>query len=137
MRTRRHGWLLDAARVGIATGLPVLACVLLIWLVPALRFGYPLALLPLLLAGPLAAMRLAKRREALGAAAIAGTLSGAIGTASLAFGQKVLGNSLLGLTSAASMPPMPEAVPQLSVLPTTLLTWAQQDVLFFQPLVAL
>jgi len=137
MRSSRFVWLRYGARVGIATGLPVVACVLLIWLVPALRFGYPLGLLPLLLAGPWAALGIQKPLQALAAATVAGAVSGTLATVSLAVGQRMLGISLLGLTSAASMPPMPDTVPQISLLPTTLVTWAQQDVLFLQPLLGL
>ena len=39
------------------------------------------------------------------------------------------------MTSAAGAPPMPP-LPRIMVLPTNVLTWAHQDILFFQPLLA-
>ncbi len=133
--TGRWTWLRRGARVGVATSAPVAVGVLLIWLVPALMFGYPVVLLSLLLTGPLGIGGLRGRR-ALGSALTAGLLSGALGVAALVIGQKVLGASLWSLNMQASMPPMPELTPHVTLLPTSLITWAQQDILVFQPVLA-
>src|SRR5437763_1910775 len=111
------------ARVGIATSVPVVAGVLLIWLLPPLLFGYPLALLPLLLTGPLAVVGMSWRRG-LWTAFVAGLVSSAVATASLAFGSRVLGTWVWSLVTQASMSPMPEWTPLVSVLPATWLSWA-------------
>src|SRR5579859_544454 len=122
-------------RVGLATSVQVPAGVLLLWLVPALMLGYPLVLLPLLLAGPLAARGMPLRR-ALPTALVAGVVSAGVAAGSLAFGLLVLGGSHWALTTQASMAPVPESLPRLTVLPTDLFTWAQQDLLAFAPLLA-
>ncbi len=49
-------------RTGLAAGSFVLAAVLLGAVIPAVKYGYPLALLPLLAAGPTAARGLVGRR---------------------------------------------------------------------------
>src|SRR4051794_25511999 len=134
--TGRWVWLQRGLRVGVATVAPLAAGVLLIWLVPTLLFGYPLVLLPLLLAGPLAVVGLSVRR-ALGSAVVAGVVSAVLGTAMLVFGSQTLGAWMWGLVIQASLSPMPAWTPHITVLPTSLLTWAQQDILFLQPLVAL
>ncbi len=133
--TGRWTWLRRGARVGVATSAPVAAGVLLIWLVPALMFGYPLALLPLLLAAPLAIAGLNGRR-AIAAAFVAGLISSALGTATLWFGCKVLGSWMWGLVTQATMSPMPTWTPRVMLLPTTMVSWPQQDILVFQPLLA-
>ena len=60
----------------------MLAGVLLVQLMPALKFGYPLVLLSLLLAGPLAVSG-SKPRRALSTALLAGWVSSITATASL------------------------------------------------------
>src|SRR5579859_1880867 len=95
-------------RVGLATSVQVPAGVLLVWLVPALVFGHPLVLLPLLLAGPLAARGMPLRRALL-TALVAGVVSTGLAVASLAFGSVVLGASHWALTTQASMAPVPES----------------------------
>jgi diguanylate cyclase (GGDEF)-like protein len=122
--------------VGLALTTPLAVGVLLIKLVPTLMLGYPLVLLPLLLAGPLAIVGLSKRR-ALGAALVAGICSSVTATVILVFAQKVLGTGVWGLVNQSTMSPMPTWTPQITLLPTTLATSAQQDILFFQPLLAL
>src|SRR5205807_540890 len=54
--------------------------------------------------------------------------------ASLALALALFGDWFWALTSAAA-PPMPP-LPRIMVLPTEWLTWPQQDVLVFQPLLA-
>jgi diguanylate cyclase (GGDEF)-like protein len=128
-------WVRRGVRIGLATSAPVLAGVLLVWLIPALKFGYPLVLLSLLLAGPLA-LPGAKPRRALSTALLAGWVSAISATVSLAFGTTILGNSTWGLTTQASMTPMPTWLPRVMLLPTSLVTWAQQDLLVCLPLLA-
>ncbi len=134
-RSRVPAWVEQGARVGLAVSLQAPALVLGVYLVPALQFGYPLVLLPLLLAGPIAqrGLRLA---PATGSALLAGVVSGAVTAASLAVGSQVLGSFVWSLTSPASAPPMPP-LPRVALLPASVMTWAQQDVLVFQPALAL
>jgi diguanylate cyclase (GGDEF)-like protein len=127
--------ILRALRVGLATSVPVVVGVPLLWLVPALSFGHPLVLLPLLLAGPVAGIGLPLRR-ALPTAFVAGFVSAAVAVGSLVFGAQVLGARQWNLTTQFSMPPMPEWLPRLTFLPTDLVSWAQQDLLVAVPLVA-
>jgi diguanylate cyclase (GGDEF)-like protein len=136
MRLDGWFWARRGLRIGLATSAPVLAGVLLIWLVPALIFGYPLVLLPLLLAGPLSVPGASVRR-ALSTAALAGWVSAIVATASLAFGANVLGTTAWGLTTQASMAPVPTWLPRVDVLPTAIVTWAQQDLLFGLPSLAI
>lgn len=103
-------------------------------LIPTLWSAYPLLVLPLLLTGPLAIHRLTLR-PAIFAAALAGLISGTIAAESLALAWALLGDWWWMMTSAAGAPPMPP-LPRIIVLPTTLMTWAHQDILFFQPLLA-
>jgi diguanylate cyclase (GGDEF)-like protein len=122
--------------VGLAITVPLAVGVVLIRLIPTLLFGYPLTLLPLLLAGPLAIVGLSTRR-ALGAALVAGLCSSLVVVPLLVFGQRVLGTGVWGLVSQSTMTPMPAWTPQIMLLPTTLVSSAQQDILFFQPGLAL
>ena len=108
--------------------------ILAIKALPGLWNVYPLLLLPLLLTGPLAERRL-PLRLAIGAAALAGVVAACIATASFATALLLFGDWYWGLTSAAGAPPMPP-LPRIALFPTTLLTWAHQDLLFFQPLLA-
>jgi diguanylate cyclase (GGDEF)-like protein len=109
--------------------------VLLIWLVPTMLLGYPLVLLPLLLAGPLAVVGMSARR-ALAAAVVAGLISSVLATTYLVAGKLLFGTGVWGLVTQASMTPMPTWTPRVALLPTTLVTWAQQDILIFQPVLA-
>ena len=61
-------------RIGLATSVQVALGVVLLWLLPALGFGYPLVLLPLLLVGPLAG-RGTPLRQALPIALLGGVVS--------------------------------------------------------------
>ena len=130
-----QAWVRAGASAGFVASMLIPAAVALVWVRPDLTFGYALVLLPLLLAGPLATRSLAGAR-ALAAALLAGLTSGSLAAISLAVGSQLLGGSDWALVNPASMPPLPE-VPHLSVLPSELMTWAQQDVLVFQPLLAL
>src|SRR2546430_2558052 len=100
--TRRSFGLQRGVRVGVATSAPLTAGVVLIWLLPPLLFGYPLVLLPLLLAGPMAISGLSGRR-ALRSALVAGVVSSLCATASLVFGAHILGTSLWMLNTQASL----------------------------------
>ena len=82
-------WLRLGLAMGLAVSLHVPVAVLLVWARPELQLGYPLVLLPLLLAGPLASRHF-RGLQALGAAAAAGVLSSAVGVASLAIGSQLL-----------------------------------------------
>src|SRR5437016_2165749 len=95
------GWLLQGVRVGLATSAAVPVGVLIIWLMPSLLLGYPLFLLPLLLAGPLAVAGPARR--SLSVAALGGVVSSVVAVASLVFGCRVLGVGIWMLNSQASM----------------------------------
>jgi hypothetical protein len=97
-------WLRGGARAGLAAGLPVPLGIVAIKLVPALGMGYPLLLLPLVLAGPLAVRRL-RLTDAAGAALLAGAISGTIAAASLALALALFGDWFWALTSAAGAPP--------------------------------
>jgi diguanylate cyclase (GGDEF)-like protein len=132
MRSVQWSWLRGALRIGLATSAPVIAGVILGWLVPALFFGYPLVLLSLLLVGPLAATR----RHPLATALVAGCVSAIVACASMAFGLIVLDTYVWSLNAQLSMTPMPSWIPRATLLPTQLLTWGQQDVLFGQPALA-
>src|SRR4051794_11236044 len=139
--TRQRGattaviWARAGLRIGLVTSLQVPVGILVVTLIPGLWSAYPLLLLPLLLAGPLAIRRL-RLRAAVRAAAVAGLVSGTITTASLALAWWLLGDWFWMMTSAAGAPPMPP-LPRIMVFPTEYLTWAHQDILFFQPLLAI
>jgi signal transduction histidine kinase len=126
----RDGW-----RAGLAAGLPVPLGIVAVKLMPGLWAGYPLLLLALALAGPLAVRRL-RLANAACAALLAGLVSGIIAAVSLALALALFGDWFWALTSAAAAPPMPP-LPRIMVLPTAWLTWPQQDILFFQPFLSL
>jgi signal transduction histidine kinase len=128
------GWGRAGVRSGLATSLHLPVVILAIKALPGLWNAYPLLLLPLLLTGPLAARRL-PLRSGIGAAALAGVVSACVATVSFAAALLLFGDWYWGLTSAAGAPPMPP-LPRITLFPTTLLTWAHQDLLFFQPLLA-
>jgi hypothetical protein len=65
-----HRSVLSGLRVGLGTSVQVALGVLLLWLVPALSFGYPLVLLPLLITGPLASRKVPLQRGLLTVAAL-------------------------------------------------------------------
>ena len=127
-------WARAGLRIGLLTSIQVPIGVLVISLIPGLWLAYPLLLLPLLLTGPLA-MRQRHLRAGLGSAAIAGLVSGTLATVSLALAWWLTGHWFWLMTSAAGAPPMPP-LPRIMVLPTAWLSWAHQDILFFQPLLA-
>ncbi len=128
-------WASRAVVTGLALSVPVPVAVALVALFPDLKFGYPLVLLPLLAAGPIA-VRDGRLPRALAAAMLAGLSSAILAAVSLAVGSQLLGTSVWTLTSAASAPPMPP-LPRLAILPVSVMSWAQQDVLFMQPILAL
>lgn len=132
---RTAHWAWAGYRAGLAASLQVPLGIAAIKLVPALGASYPLLLVPLLLAGPLAIRRL-PLRDAMRATVLAGILSGAIAAISLALALAVFGDWFWALTSAAAAPPMPP-LPHITLLPTEWLTWPHQDILVFQPLLAL
>ena len=130
-----HAALRAGVPAGLAVSLHVPFAVLIVWLHPDLLYGYPLVLLPLLLAGPLATRQQKKPGRALGASALAGLVSAAIAVSSLAVGSQLLGGYFWTLVIPASMPPVPE-LPHLTFFPEWLLTWGQQDLLVAQPALA-
>src|SRR3954452_14640967 len=113
-------WTRAGCRAGLAASLQVPLGIVAIKLLPALGTGYPLLLVPLLLAGPLAVRRL-PLRDASRAAVLAGALSGSIAAASLALALALFGDWFWALTSAAGAPPMPP-LPRIMALPTEWLT---------------
>src|SRR3954454_17309444 len=126
-----HRPMLQAVRRGATVGALVAALVLIVALVPAVARGYPLALLPLLAAGPVAAhgsrhnFALVLLRGAVG-----GLVAAVAAVAALVFSVEVLDARLWALTSPASSPPMP-ALPQPRFLPG--LSWPQADILLLLP----
>jgi signal transduction histidine kinase len=122
-----------ALRVGVAVPLVMLAIVLLVRLVPALSFGYPLVLLILLAAGPLAAAPAPSVPRGLLAGLLAGGISALGGAAALAIGQHLLGDSRWSFVAPASSPPVPE-LPRLQLIP--FLSWPHHYLLVLQPLTA-
>jgi signal transduction histidine kinase len=127
-------WVRAGLRIGLLTSLQVPIGILVVVLIPALWSAYPTLVLPLLLTGPLVVRGL-RLRNALGAAALAGLVSGTIAAGSLALAWGLLGDWFWMMTSAAGAPPMPP-LPRIMVLPTEYLTWAHQDILFLQPVLA-
>ena len=128
-------WASRGFKTGVALSLPVPVAVVLVAIYPDLKFGYPLVLLLLLAVGPLAVYGLRPLRG-IPAALLAGPVSAILAAGSLAISSQVLGTSVWTLTSAASAPPMPP-LPRMDVLPFTVMSWAQQDILLFQPVLAL
>ena len=119
---------------GLATSVHVPVGIAAIELAPAIWLVYPTLLLPLLLSGPLALGRL-KLKWAVLATALAGVVSGCITAVSFAVAWKLFGDWFWMLTSAAGAPPMPP-LPRIMIFPGDWFTWAHQDILFFQPLLA-
>jgi signal transduction histidine kinase len=108
--------------------------ILLSQVVDALHLAYPFVILPLMLAGPVAVRR-QTGSAAIMTAALAGAISGIVASVSLALGMRLTGFAPWGLVSAASAWPMPP-LPQITLLPTDWLTWPLQDILVFQPALA-
>src|SRR5687768_13989665 len=84
-------WLQGCARAGLAASLPVALGIVASKLVPAVGMAYPLLLLPLLLAGPLAIRRL-RLVDAARAALLAGAVSGTIAAGSFALALALFGD---------------------------------------------
>jgi diguanylate cyclase (GGDEF)-like protein len=120
--------------MGLAVSVHIPAVVVLAWLRPDVQLGYPLVLLPLLAAGPLAS-RSPSSTRALAAALVAGLVSAGVAVTSLAFGSRFLGGVVWALVYPTSMQPVPE-LPHLRLLPEWAVTWGQQDLLVAQPVVA-
>jgi signal transduction histidine kinase len=127
-------WVRNSLWAGLVTSVHAPFCILIAKTVPGIWLAYPLMLLPLLLTGPLAVARLGLR-EAVRAAVVAGLISGTLVVATLAVAFQIYGDWWLGMTNAAGAPPMP-ALPRITIVPTAYLSWAQQDILFFQPVLA-
>src|SRR4051812_48159029 len=100
---RLPSWVAGGLKAGIVVSVSIPIAVVIVAIFPDLKFGYPLVLLPLLLAGPLAS-RGHRLAPATAAVLVAGLLSAFIAAASLAFGSQGLGTSVWGLTGAASAP---------------------------------
>ncbi|MCC7105878.1 MAG: HAMP domain-containing histidine kinase [Chloroflexi bacterium] len=115
---------------GLLTGLVVGGVVLAMRIAPALRFAYPLALLPLLATGPLAARghRSPWRRAIVGG--LGGALGGALVAGELALAVNWLGESRWALLGPATASPMP-TLPRFDLFPA--LTWPQEDILILEP----
>src|SRR6266513_2444787 len=78
-------WWRRALCVGLTVSLPVPIIILASQLLDALHFAYPLCVLPLLLAGPVAVRR-GSGRAAIATAALAGAISAVFSSASVALG---------------------------------------------------
>src|SRR5207302_1796770 len=111
-------WVTVGLRAGLAVSIHVPFAVLLVWARPELLFGYPLVLLPLLLAGPLA-VRTLRGASAIAAAFVAGVVSALLATASLAVGSQLLDGQVWALVGPILMPPFPE-LPRVQVVSDTL-----------------
>jgi len=120
-----------AVRNGLLIGTAVAALVLILALIPVLLRGYPLALLPLLAAGPSAASGDARRPLTVLVRGFAAGLAAAVpAVAAMVFAVEVLGVSTWALVGAASYPPMPP-LPRPDVLPGV--GWPHEDLLLFLP----
>ena len=86
-------WASRGFGTGVALSLHITLAVGLVAAFPDLKFGYPLVLLPLLAAGPLAARGLRPHRALL-AVVLAGITSGIIAAGSLAVGSQLLGTTV-------------------------------------------
>ncbi len=123
--------ILRAARSGAIVGATVVALVLLlVWVVPLSR-SYPLALLPLLAAGPAAVRGRPMHPVALLLAGfVAGLAAAVVAVAGLVVAVEVLDARYWTLISPASYPPMPP-LPRPSLIPG--LAWPHQDILLLLP----
>ncbi len=120
-----------AARNGVAVGGVVAVLVLLLAWVPVLARGYPLALLPLLAAGPVAVPREPQPlRRLLAYGFVAGLAAAVVAVAALACAVEVLDARFWALIGPASYPPMPP-LPRPDFLPVV--TWPQEDILLILP----
>ena len=121
----------QAARNGAMVGAVVAALVMLLVCMPVLARGYPLALLPLLAAGPLAVRGGSRRLDLLVLRGfVAGLIAAVIAVAALVVAVEGFGFSTWALTGAASYPPMP-ALPRPDLLP--LAGWPHENILYFLP----
>ena len=118
-------------RGGAIVGGIVAGLVILLALVPALARGYPLALLPLLAAGPVAVQSSPRRLDAwLVRGFISGLVAAVLAVAALVFAVNVLNANFWALTGAASYPPMPP-LPRPDFIPGV--GWPHEDVLLLLP----
>ncbi len=121
----------EAARQGLIVGTLVAALVLLLAFVPVLARGYPLALLPLLAAGPAAARHGSPHLAGLLLRGfLAGLVAAVCAVAALVFAVEVLRASFWALTSPASYPPMP-ALPRPDLILGV--GWPHEDILLLLP----
>jgi signal transduction histidine kinase/HAMP domain-containing protein len=121
----------QAARSGAIVGAIVAGLVMLLVCLPALARGYPLALLPLLAAGPLAARGGSRRLDVLLLRGfVAGLVAAVIAVAALVLAVEGLGFSTWALLGAASYAPMPP-LPRPDLLP--LAGWPHEDILYLLP----
>src|SRR5437763_11171046 len=123
--------MLKAARNGAIVGAVVAVLFILLAFVPPLARGYPLALLPLLAAGP-ASVRYGPQRVValLLRGFIAGLAAAVVAVAALAFAVNALGAAVWTLVGPASYPPMPP-LPRPEFIPGV--SWPQQDILLLLP----
>ncbi|HEY7062737.1 MAG TPA: HAMP domain-containing sensor histidine kinase [Chloroflexota bacterium] len=121
----------SAVRSGAFVGAIVAGLVVLLALVPALARGYPLALLPLLAAGPVSVQSGPRRAESwLLRGFVAGLIAAVIAVVALVFAVNVLNASVWALTGPASYAPMP-TLPRPNLIPGVL--WPHQDILLLLP----
>src|SRR5215472_9417935 len=101
--------MLQAARTGAILGGAVAILVVLLAFVTPIARGYPVALLPVLAAGPLVVRAGAYRPLALLARGfVAGLVTAVVVVATLAFSVEVLNARTWTLVGAFSYPPMPK-----------------------------
>ncbi len=123
--------MLQSVRNGAIIGALVAALVLLLAVVPPLARGYPLALLPLLAAGPVAIQGAGRNPlRLLGRGFLGGVAAAMPAVAALVFAVSVLRSPTWSLVGAASYPPMPP-LPRPEIIPGV--GWPHEDVLFLLP----
>jgi signal transduction histidine kinase len=123
--------MIRAVRGGAIVGGLVAGLVLLLTFVPVLARGYPLALLPLLAAGPMAVQASPRRLDAwLLRGFVGGLVAAVVAVAALVFAVNVLGASIWVLTGPASYAPMPP-LPRPDFLPGV--GWPHEDILLLLP----
>lgn len=130
-RDEREAGMGGAIRGGAVVGAVVAVLVVLLALVPALARGYPLALLPLLAAGPVAVQAGPRTVPSwLLRGFLAGLVAAIVAVAALVFAVNILNASFWALTGPASYAPMPP-LPRPTLIPGV--GWPHQDILLLLP----
>ncbi|MBI2941138.1 MAG: HAMP domain-containing protein [Chloroflexi bacterium] len=117
-------------RVALGIAAFVLIAVVALSFIPVLGLGYPIVLLPLLAAGPLAVRDAASDRRAIVDGALAGALSAILSVAILSFAVVALRDYRWSLVGPLSSPPTPR-LPTIAVLP--FVSWPQHYILVLNP----